>query len=95
MNVPVFFHLYIIPNPTVTERVIHTRLDAAIDWFQYHPTAYVLYATQDASWWYHRLDELVKPEGSLFVCQLDLRNRQGWMDKSFWQWIEEKEAGAG
>ena len=24
----------------------------------------------------------------LFVCRLEIQDRQGWLDKSFWEWIK-------
>jgi hypothetical protein len=31
---------------------------------------------------------LVEPAGTLFICKLDISERQGWMPKKFWEWLK-------
>lgn len=43
-----------------------------------------------------RLYESIRPyiddKDSLFVTQIDYADRQGWMPKSFWKWLKEKQS---
>lgn len=88
-----FYHLYVSPKFGVTMRQLEKKLDLAVDWFRYADGVYVLYTTSSADKWKARLVEFVKPGGELFICSLDVRHRQGWMAKEFWDWITERSKG--
>ena len=85
-----FLHIYVNPKQGVTREQIEEKLNKALDWFRYYVNIYVVYTTSDVDTWYERLEELVKPDGSLFICKLDIKSRQGWMTKKFWEWIKAK-----
>ena len=34
-----------------------------------------------------RLQPLVAPSGRHFVSQINVGDREGWMDKEFWNWV--------
>lgn len=36
-----------------------------------------------------RSDGKMDSSDLLFVCALDINNRQGWLDKSIWEWIRD------
>jgi hypothetical protein len=38
--------------------------------------------------WMVRLRPLVKDDGRLFICELNVKNRNGWMVPDFWKWIK-------
>lgn len=84
-----FLHLYIKPKEGITREQLQAKLNKALDWYRYGVGVYILYTSSDHEKWYQRLEELVKPGGSLFICELDLDIRQGWMKKDFWKWIKE------
>lgn len=85
-----FLHLYIKPNEGITKEQIEEPLNKALDWYRYGPHIYILYTNSDQEKWYKRLEGLAKPEGSIFICKLDIRVSQGWMTKGFWEWIKTK-----
>lgn len=33
------------------------------------------------------VEPLVKPTGNVFVSRLETSDKQGWMDKKFWEWV--------
>ncbi len=83
-----FLHIYIIPKTGVTREQIQEKLNKAVDWFRYYSNVYIVYTTSDVDTWMKRLKELVEPDGSLFICKLDPKTRNGWMTKEFWNWLE-------
>ena len=34
--------------------------------------------------------DFVKPHGRLLIFKIDVSQRQGWMNKDFWEWLREK-----
>lgn len=83
-----FLHIYITPKNGVTREQVEEKLNKAVDWFRYYANVYIVYTTSDVDTWMKRLKEIVEPDGSLFICKLDLKSRNGWMTKDFWDWVQ-------
>jgi hypothetical protein len=82
-----FYIVFIKRKPDVSYDAVKEKMDKALDWYRIDETFWVLYTTTDAEKWYGRLSEFVKDSGSIFICKLDVTNRQGWMSRDFWNWI--------
>jgi hypothetical protein len=85
-----FLHIFVTPKKDVTREKVEEVLNKAVDWFRYYGGVYVVYTTSSVETWETRLLDLVKPDGSLFICKLDIKKRKGWMTKEFWNWIKSK-----
>jgi hypothetical protein len=73
---------------------IQESLNNAIDWVRYAPNCYLLYTTTDVPSWYSRLKEIVHADDSIFVVEINLTNRQGWLPKMVWEWIAKDRSGS-
>jgi hypothetical protein len=82
--------IYISKRADVTAEQVQEKIDLAIDWFRIDPKNWIVYTTSDADKWQERLRQLVDPGGHLFICRLDLSNRQGWMVPKFWEWLRKR-----
>jgi hypothetical protein len=70
---------------------IESVLDRAKDWYRYAPNCWVIYTSQDATTWTERLGKGIsgmKTRTSFFICELNLEDRDGWVDKEFWNWLD-------
>jgi len=85
-----FLHVFIVRKQGINGAQVEKNLDLAEDWFRYSATTYILYTTSDARKWYRRLISFAQPEGSLFICRLDIETYTGWMTKEFFDWIDQK-----
>ena len=83
-----FLHVYIKPNKESSKEQIETKLNLAIDWYRYANDLYIIYTTSDADKWQERLLQFVEDDGSLFLCQFEINERNGWMSQDFWDWIK-------
>lgn len=85
-------HLVMVTlNPGLTIADVQNCLQRfpGAGWYRIADNAWVLHSHDDANTWYHRLRHLAHPGGRLFICRLDSSDRQGWMDKEFWKWVQE------
>jgi hypothetical protein len=73
-------------RPAPTDN-IQTVLNKALDWVRYAPNCYILYTTTDVETWYIRLRKVIHENDHIFVVELNIENRQGWLPKSVWEWI--------
>jgi hypothetical protein len=87
-----YYHVMIIPKSGVDPERIKKRFDLARDWFRFNSTSWVICTNKDADTWYSRLKEFVQPGGKLFICKLDISDRQGWMPRTFWDWLRQRQA---
>lgn len=88
MTKTVFYHIYInVKNDISTEKV-ESKIDFALDWFKYDKGLYIIHSTSDVKKWMTRLKPLVESGGNLFICELNVSKRNGWMNKKFWEWLK-------
>lgn len=85
-----FIHIYIKPKKDVTKEQIEAKLNLAVDWYRYDDNGYIVYTTSNIDKWQIRLIDLVKNDGRLFICELQIENRNGWMNKDFWEWLKKR-----
>lgn len=86
-----FLHLTISPCDSDLRSLIQAKLDKATDWLRYSPECWLIYTGQPAKVWYERLTEIAGvKERILFICEVDLSNRGGWIKQSAWDWIKKE-----
>ena len=83
-----FFMIYIERDKDIKYKDVKKKMDSALDWYRLNEKLWIVYSSSDPDKWYGRLQKLVEDSGSLFICQLEESNRQGWMSKEFWEWLK-------
>jgi hypothetical protein len=86
-----FYVIYIDRDPDVPYEELKDIMDLARDWYRITSRYWIVYTTSDAEKWYGRLKKFVENSGNLFICRLDVGERQGWMSSDFWKWLRELE----
>lgn len=84
-----YFHIFIKPKSGVTDEMVKRKMDLALDWYKYSDYCWVVKTTSDEAKWQTRLKPLVEPDGSLLILSVDPSKRQGWIAKSFWEWLKD------
>lgn len=85
-----FLHIYIKPKKETSRETVEKKISLAVDWYRYDEGLYIVYTTSDISKWQDRLLPLVKSDGRLFICELNTKERNGWLNKDFWTWLKKK-----
>lgn len=85
-----FLHVFVKPNHGVSRNDIETVLNKAKDWIRYGDGVYIVYTGMDSATWKRRLIGLAKPDGYLFIAELDMKAAKGFMASSFWDWVKSK-----
>jgi hypothetical protein len=83
-------HIYISPKEGVSRAQVEAKLNLGLDWYRYAPNLYVVHTSSSVDKWKARLIDFIKPGGRLLILRLDASQRQGWMNKDFWEWLREK-----
>ncbi len=86
-----FYIIFIDRDPDVSYDEVKKTIDLARDWYRITSRYWVVYTTSDAEKWYRRLNKFVVNSGNLFICRLDITERQGWMSSDFWNWFRDTE----
>lgn len=86
-----FFNIYIKPKEGITTEQVEKKMNLSLDWIRYDANCYVTYSTAGIEKWMVRLKPLVEPGGRLFICELKITNRNGWMTKDFWDWLKKEQ----
>lgn len=74
-------------KPKIKE--IEPVFDLSLSWVRYTPNCWIVWTTSSAQKWYDRLKSHLGIEDQVFICKLDLSERQGWLSKSVWKWLRE------
>jgi hypothetical protein len=82
-----FYVIYIDRDPDISYEELKSKMDLARDWYRITSRYWIVYSTSDAEKWYSRLKNFVGKTGNLFICRLDITERQGWMSGDFWKWL--------
>jgi hypothetical protein len=61
--------------------------DKALDWVRYAPNCWMLWTTSSPEKWYQRLKPHLGSGEHVFIVELQMSNRQGWLPKKVWDWI--------
>ena len=85
-----FLNIYLNQKPGITLSDIETEMNNALDWFRYDSKCWVIYSNSSIDTWIVRLKKLVEPNGRLFICKLDINDKNGWMTREFWDWINKQ-----
>jgi len=64
--------------------------DKAIDWVRYSPNCWIIWTSSEPEKWYERLKPQLGSGDHLFICAIDLSERQGWLPKTIWDWIKKE-----
>ena len=83
-----FISIFINPKKGVATEDFEKKMNLAVDWYRYHDNAYVVYTTSSVDKWQERLLEFVKDDGILFICELNIEQRSGFMNTAFWDWLK-------
>jgi hypothetical protein len=85
-----FYHVFMRLRPGVTLEQAEVRMNLSVDWFRYDVHNWLVYSTSDADTLWSRFKPLIEPEGLLLVCEINVQNKNGWMSKSVWDWLNKK-----
>ena len=74
----------------ISEDKLKILFDTAIDWVRYAPNCWILWTTSDVDTWYKYIKANIDERDNVFICELEITNRQGWLPKSIWDWIKKE-----
>ncbi len=89
-----FYYVFLEPDKSTNYDELKKSMDKCLDWFKIGTLSWIIYSSSDIESLEIRFDKFAKPEGALFISELNIKNRNGWMTKEFWDWlhrIEDKE----
>ncbi|MBO7416881.1 MAG: hypothetical protein J6U22_09945 [Bacteroidaceae bacterium] len=78
-----------VPNKDYTS--LYDAIKSYIDWQHPLESTWLIYTSDDANTISSKLrsDGNMDDSDLLFVCALNINDRQGWLDKTVWNWIKE------
>jgi hypothetical protein len=68
---------------------IEAVLNNATDWLRYTPDCWLLYTGRSPATWNKILRDEIPwiTEQAYLICQVDTRQKAGWLQRSIWDWI--------
>jgi len=85
-----YYNIYIKPKEGINLAEVEKKMNLSLDWFRYDTSCYVVYSSSDVNKWFERLRPLVDPKGRLFISEIDIHNRNGFMTRDFWDWLKKE-----
>ena len=76
------------PDTTKIEEIFNE----ADSWLRYATNCWLLWTDLSAGDWTGRLESVIEKEKRhFFICQLNMNDRSGWLQKATWDWIHDHE----
>lgn len=66
---------------------LESVFNLAVDWVRYAPDCWIVWTSSSPQKWYARLKPHLEPGDNVFICELRIENRSGWLPKWVWKWI--------
>lgn len=82
-----FLHISFTANEETNFEEIKKKLDYSKDWVQYIPGCFIIKTLKSVNSWYLTLKDLIGESNNIFICKIDLNERQGWLPEWVWDWI--------
>lgn len=73
----------------IPEKELEELFSTSLDWIRYAPNCWILWTLTDSQGWYPYLKRILKND-DFFICELKFANRQGWLPKRVWEWIDKE-----
>jgi hypothetical protein len=82
-----FYMVHMVRKPAMAAEIVKKKMNLALDWYRIKENLWVVYSTSTPE----KLHERLKPLADhLFICELNISNRQGLMPKGFWEWLKKE-----
>lgn len=82
---------YDLRKPGQNYTPLYDAIKAYGDWQHPMESLWAVYTSEDVNSIYSNLRTKIDDNDNLFIVLMDTRERQGWLPRSFWQWVNEKE----
>ncbi|MDI9349050.1 MAG: hypothetical protein QM537_03490 [Candidatus Symbiobacter sp.] len=84
-----FYIVFVHCRDGLAYKKLENIMDKALSWYRFNDTTWVVYSKKSADELASRYADLVNDGGNLFINKLDAHEREGLMDKGFWQWLQQ------
>ena len=74
-------------RPPPTEK-LNELFNTALDWISYAPNCWILWTTSTPEVWHSYLKKVVDPGDSIFIVEIKVENRGGFLPSAIWQWLQ-------
>jgi hypothetical protein len=85
---PSYLHISFnfMARPTKTDELL-PAFSKALDWVRYAPNCWIVWTSADPAFWYARLKPLVHDDDSIFICEMNINSRAGYLPVMVWDWL--------
>jgi hypothetical protein len=67
---------------------LEKTFDNALDWYRYAPNCWVVWTSSSPERWYSRLKKHLEKGDRVFISELNIAERSGWMPSGFWEFLK-------
>jgi hypothetical protein len=76
-------------------KALEKKINKALDWMSYAPNCWLVWTTSDPAKWYDRIKPVLRPGDHVFIVEIDINNRAGWLPGWIWEWIKKDRGESG
>ena len=83
-----FYFVHVNRRVGTSYTALEKKMDKALSWYRLTEFSWIVYSNKSPKELSERFASLVNNGGTLFISKLDESQREGLMDKRFWQWLQ-------
>lgn len=77
-----------VASPKTTE--LEPVFNKASDWLRYASNCWLVCTTSSPQVWMQRIKPHLEKGDQVFIVEVDLEKRSGWLNKWVWEWINKQ-----
>ena len=81
---------YDLKNPGRDYSSLYTAIKSDRDWQHPLESTWIVWTTESANDIYKTVKPTLDSNDPIFISELNIMDRQGWLAKSCWEWIKQR-----
>lgn len=82
-----FIMITITPDAKFDLLQLEEALDKAVDWIQFFPNCWLVFTGVSSKSWFKRVQRVIGDRRRIFVCDVEIAERGGYMPRVFWDFL--------
>lgn len=90
MNRRFYIVSYDLKAPGRDYSSLYSAIKTGREWLHPLESMWIVWTTESASELYNSIHPMMDPNDLLFISEINPRNRQGWLAKTCWEWMNQR-----
>ncbi len=87
----IYLITYDLKSPGKDYNTLYDTIKSSSYWWHYLESTWIIQTNQPIEYWSDKIRNVIDQNDLFMIVDITKQPRQGWLKKSAWEWIREKE----